>query len=167
MKAKGEMPKRTRAKVTASTKLGERDCAGIVYAETGVLTAATTPTKAALQDGRRFIAGVAYKRDGTGTAKPKFPTPDELKMPAVKAAWESCEKAAKDAAGDNVLTCKHFVIWFSDDSGKTPSKQPKRIKDDWPYDQSAKIKESYGPFTCPIDPPKGSNIYIIKYCGVP
>jgi len=117
-------------------------------------------------DARRFIAGVAYKRNGGGMAPPKIPTESELQNPNTKAIWELCLTAAKDAANDDVGKCKNFVVWYSDDSGKTPSKSPSEIKDKWPYDQIDKIKESWGPFTSPITP-KGDNIYVIKYCGVP
>jgi hypothetical protein len=141
--------------------LDEKTCAGHVFAETSVLS----NNAAKLVQARRFIAGVAYKRNGSGMAPPKIPTDQELQNPNTKAIWERCQTAAKDAANDDVKTCKHFVIWYSDDDGKSPSKKPSRIPDDWPYDQTDKIKESWGPFTSPIEP-KGSNIFVIKYCGV-
>src|SRR5262245_43575676 len=142
--------------------MDEKTCAGHVFAETSVLSENADK----LAEARRFIAGVAYKRNGDGVAPPKIPTEEELKNPNTKAIWERCQTAAKEAATDDVKTCKHFVIWFSDDGGKTPSKTPLEIEDDWPYDQTGKIKGSWGPFTSPIKP-KGSNIFVIKYCGVP
>ncbi len=148
--------------VAAATGLDKKTCAGHVFGETSVLSS-NAPK---LAEARRFIAGVAYKRKGSGMAPPKIPTDDELTNPNTKAIWERCLKAADDAAGDDVGTCKHFVIWFSDDNGKTPSKQPERITDDWPYDQVDKIKDNWGPFVSPVKP-KGSNIFVIKYCGVP
>lgn len=148
--------------VAAATGLDKKTCAGHVFGETSVLSG----NAAKLAEARRFIAGVAYKRNGGGMAPPKIPTDEELKNPITKAIWERCTTAADDAAGDDVGDCKHFVIWFSDDNGKTPSKQPERITDDWPYDQTDKIKGSWGPFVSPVKP-KGSNIFVIKYCGVP
>ncbi|MCK1412521.1 hypothetical protein IVB55_05690 [Bradyrhizobium sp. CW4] len=146
----------------AATTLDRKTCAGHVFGETSVLSS----NAAKLADARRFIAGVAYKRNGTGIAPPKIPTEDELTNPNTAAIWNRCLKAADDAAGDDVDTCKHFVVWFSDDDGKTPSKQPSRIPDEWPYDQTDKIKGNWGPFVSPV-PPKGNNIFVIKYCGVP
>ncbi len=142
--------------------LDEATCAGHVFGETSVLS----KNASKLVDARRFIAGVAYKRNGGGMAPPKIPTESELQNPNTKAIWEHCLTAAKHAANDDVGKCKNFVVWYSDDSGKTPSKSPSEIKDKWPYDQIDKIKESWGPFTSPITP-KGDNIYVIKYCGVP
>lgn len=140
----------------------QKTCAGHVFGETSVLS--NNADK--LKDGRRFIAGVAYKRNGAGMAPPVIPSDDDLKNPNTKAIWDRCMTAAKDAATDDVGTCKHFVIWFSDDDGKTPSRTPEEIPNSWPYDQADKIKGSWGPFTSPIKP-KGTNIFIIKYCGVP
>jgi hypothetical protein len=148
--------------LAAAPSLDQNTCAGHVFAETSVLS----NNAAQLADARRFIAGAAYKRNGSGMAPPKIPSDDELGNPNTKAIWERCQKAAKDAASDDVKTCKHFVIWYSDDNGKTPSKKPSRIPDDWPYDQTDKIKGSWGPFNSPIKP-AGDNIYVMKYCGVP
>ncbi|MCK1335755.1 hypothetical protein IVB38_06835 [Bradyrhizobium sp. 38] len=148
--------------VAVAAGLDKETCAGHVFGETSVLS----NNAAKLAEARRFIAGVAYKRNGTGMAPAKIPTEDELKNPNTKAIWDRCLQAAGDAAGDDVGTCKHFVVWFSDDDGKTPSKQPSRITDDWPYDQADKIKGSWGPFVSPVTP-KGNNIFVIKYCGVP
>jgi hypothetical protein len=156
--------RRSTARLTAVTALSldKNSCAGHVFGETSVLSSNT----AKLAEVRRFIAGVAYKRNGSGLASPKIPTNEELKNPNTKAIWDRCLKAADDAAGDDVGNCKHFVIWYSDDQGKTPSKQPSRIPDDWPYDQTDKIKGSWGTFTSPVKP-IGNNIFVIKYCGVP
>jgi hypothetical protein len=160
---KTALKQRTMSLVSATaTTLGRKTCAGHVFGETSVLS--NNPAK--LAEARRFIAGVAYKRNGTGIAPPKIPTEDELKNPNTAAIWNRCLKAADDAAGDDVGACKHFVVWFSDDDGKTPSKQPSRIPDDWPYDQTDKIKGNWGPFVSPVAP-KGNNIFVIKYCGVP
>lgn len=148
--------------VAAATGLDKETCAGHVFGETSVLSSNATK----LAEARRFIAGVAYKRNGTGMAPAKMPTEDELKNPNTKAIWDRCLQAAGDAESDDVKTCKHFVVWFSDDDGKTPSKQPSRIPDDWPYDQADKIKGSWGPLVSPVTP-KGNNIFVIKYCGVP
>jgi hypothetical protein len=139
-----------------------KTCAGHVFAETSVLSGNLDK----LADARRFIAGVVYKRKGSGVAPPKIPSDEELENPNTKEIWTRCMTAAKDAATDDVKTCKHFVIWFSDDSGKTPSKKPSKIDNDWPYDQTDKITGSWGPFTSPVKP-KGSNIFVIKYCSVP
>jgi hypothetical protein len=100
--------------------LNQETCAGHVFGETSVLS--NNADK--LKDGRRFIAGVAYKRNGAGMAPPVIPSDDDLKNPNTKAIWDRCMTAAKDAATDDVGTCKHFVIWFSDDDGKTPSRTP-------------------------------------------
>jgi hypothetical protein len=148
--------------VAAAAGLDKTTCAGHVFGETSVLSS----NAAKLAEARRFIAGVAYKRNGTGMAPAKIPTEDELKNPNTRAIWNRCLQAAEDAAGDDVKTCKHFVVWFSDDDGKTPSKEPSRIPDDWPYDQTDKIKGSWGPFVSPVTP-EGDNIFVIKYCGVP
>jgi hypothetical protein len=140
-------------------------CQAIVYAETGTIEVGSSEGLPGLAEARRFIAGAAYKRNGAGVAKPKYPTPDELKQPFIKKAWDRCETAAKDAQGDDVGKCKHFVVWFSDDGGKTPSKKPKEIKDKWPYEQIDKIETSWGPYT--VNELGADNIYVIKYCGVP
>jgi hypothetical protein len=118
-------------------------CQAIVYGETGTIEAKETQLDE-LAEARRFIAGVAYKRNGSGLAKPKYPSADELKQPFIKRAWDRCKTAAQDAKDDDVGTCKHFVIWYSDDGGKTPSKQPKEIEDKWPYEQTDKIKKVVG-----------------------
>lgn len=158
----------------------EEDCAGIVFAETSVL--AGDPQK--LTDARRTIAGVAYKRNGAGCAPPIIPTEAQRKNPNTKAIWDKCEEAAKHAANDDVKTCKHFVIWYSDDEGKTPARAPKEIEHKWPYDHKAKIQKSFGPFSMPFAPKSFpifldvfntwdlaagsvSNIYVMQYCGVP
>jgi|GEM_PF-6527955 len=139
-------------------------CQAIVYGETGTIEA-TEEQLPGLAEARRFIAGVAYKRNGSGMAKPKYPTPDELKQPFIKRAWDRCKKAADDAKNDDVGKCKHFVIWYSDDNGKTPSKKPTEIPDKWPYEQVDKIKGSWGPYE--VNELGKDNIYVIKYCGVP
>lgn len=148
--------------LAAVATLDKEACAGHVFGETSVLS----NNAGKLAEARRFIAGVAYKRNGTGMAPAKIPTEDDLKNPNTKAIWDRCLQAAGDAQGDDVRTCKHFVVWFSDDDGKTPSKKPSRITDDWPYDQTDKIRGSWGPFVSPVTP-KGNNIFVIKYCGVP
>ena len=162
------------------SKLTEESCAGIVFAETSVLGGDATALSAA----RRAVAAIAYKRNGGGCAPPRIPTADELKNPHTKAIWGRCQDAAKSAGADDVQTCKHFVIWYSDDEGKTPSKKPKRIDSDWPYDHQDKIKSSWGPFTMPFAPKSFpialsvattwelaaggvDNIHVMQYCGVP
>lgn len=142
--------------------LDETTCAGHVFGETSVLSNSADK----LKEARRFIAGVAYKRNGQGMAPSVIPSEEDLKNPNTKAIWDRCLTAAKDAAADDVANCKHFVVWFSDDDGKTPSKKPQEIEKKWPYEQTDKIKGSWGPFTSPITP-KGNNIFVIKYCGVP
>ncbi len=137
-------------------------CAGHVFAETASLSG--TPDK--LKEARRFIAGVACKRCGDGIAPAKFPSETDLQNPHVKEVWELCQAACKDAESDDVKECKNFVIWYSDDAGQSPSKSPSRMGADWPYDHSDKITASYGPFKNPIEP-KGENIFVFKYCGVP
>jgi hypothetical protein len=139
-------------------------CQAIVYGETGTIEAKEAQLDG-LAEARRFIAGVAYKRSGSGLAKPKYPSSDELKQPFIKRAWDRCKTAAQDAKNDDVGTCKHFVIWYSDDNGKTPSKQPKEIEDKWPYEQTDKIKKSWGPYK--VNELGKDNIYVIQYCGVP
>jgi hypothetical protein len=139
-------------------------CQGIVYAETGTIEAKAEQLTG-LAEARRFIAGVAYKRDGTGVAKPKYPSDHDLQQPFIKRAWDRCSTAANDAQKDDVGDCKHFVIWYSDDNGKTPSHKPTEIQQPWPYDQSDKIKKSWGPYK--VNELNGSNIYVFKYCGVP
>lgn len=139
-------------------------CQAIVYAETGTIE--TTPAGLpGLAGARQFIAAVAYKRNGSGVAKPKYPTPDELKQPFIKRAWDRCKVAADDAIGVDVANCRHFVVWYSDDGGKTPSKKPSEITDKWPYNHSDKITQSWGPYS--VNELGGDNIYVMKYCGVP
>jgi len=140
-------------------------CQAIVYGESGTIELLKGSDAPGLAEARRFIAGVAYKRSGQGLAKPKYPTADELKQPFIKKAWELCKTAADDAVSDDVKTCKHFVIWYSDDDGKTPSKSPKPIQDPWPYDQVDKITAHWGPYK--VNELGKSNIFVIKYCGVP
>jgi hypothetical protein len=137
-------------------------CAGHVFGRTGQLTG--TDTK--LAEARRFIAGVAYKRGGSGMPPARIPSAADLQDPQTKAVWDLCLTAADAAAGDDVGNCVNFVIWYSDDAGKTPSKKPSRLPDDWPYEQADKIKDSWGPFDSPAAP-AGNNIFIMKYCGVP
>ena len=139
-------------------------CQAIVYAETGTIET-TAENLPGLAEARQFIAAVAYKRKGIGVAKPKYPTPDQLKQPFIRKTWERCKAAAEDAVGIDVKNCKHFVIWYSDDKGKTPSKNPTSITDQWPYDHSSKITQSWGPYR--VNELNGDNIYIMKYCGVP
>jgi hypothetical protein len=136
-------------------------CAGHVFGRTRQL--AGTATK--LAEARRFIAGVAYKRGGSGMPPARIPSAADLEDPQIKAVWESCLKAADDAAGDDVGNCLNFVIWNSDDAGQTPSKKPSRLPDDWPYEQADKIKGSWGPFAN-LAAPAGNNIFVMKYCGV-
>jgi len=156
--------------------ISETACAGIVFGETSVLEGDVI----ALAEARRYIAGVAYKRNGGGVSRPKIPSNDELKNPVTKTIWEKCVMAANDATKDDVQNCRHFVVWPSDDAGKTPSSSPKRMPANWPYDYSA--KKSWGPFKSNV-PPKFmavtyerqdaaldntyENIYIFKYCEVP
>jgi hypothetical protein len=144
----------------------DRDtCQAIVFGETSVLELTGTTTAANLADARKFIAGVAYKRNGDGVATPLYPSEAQLKIPFVKRAWDACGKAADDAVNYDVKTCKNFVIWYSDDQGKTPSRKPKEIKDNtWPYDETSKITGNWGPFKS--NELAASNIYVIKYCGV-
>lgn len=146
----------------AEAPIDETTCAGIVFAETASLRS-TDATE--LATARRFVAGVAYKRQGSGVAKPQIPTTDELKNPNVKREWELCQKAAKDAAKDDVGTCRHFVIWPLDDKNEGPATKPK-IPAAWPYDHKDKIDKKYGPFKNSVHP-VGDAIYVIKYCGVP
>lgn len=139
-------------------------CQAIVFAETSTVEVLDPAALPALAEARKFIAAVAYVRNGQGVAKPRYPTDDELKQPFIKRAWERCLAAATDGAGVDVGNCKHFVIWYSDDEGKTPSKLPTEITDKWPYEQVAKINGHWGPYR--IAELDGDNIYVIKYCGV-
>lgn len=139
-------------------------CQAIVFGETSTVEVLDATALPALAEARQFIAAVAYARSGQGLAKPKYPSEDELKQPFIKRAWERCLTAAKDAVGDDVGNCTHFVIWYSDDQGSTPSKQPSEITDKWPYEQGAKISGHWGPYR--IAELGGDNIYVIKYCGV-
>lgn len=148
----------------AASTIDQPTCQAIVYAETGTIELLNAGDAAGLQEARRFIAGVAYKRNGSGVASPKYPTDDELKQPFIKKAWDSCGTAATAASGDDVGDCRHFVIWYSDD-GKTPSKTPSAIPASWPYDYTDKITKDWGPYK--VNVLGGSNIYVIKYCGVP
>lgn len=167
---------------TTAIAIDARTCSGVVFAETSVLSG-TGPTGAdQLSMARMFIAGVAYKRNGQGVAKPVIPSDDELKNPNTKAIWEKCLDAAEKAKNNDVKSCQHFVLWYSDDAGKTPSEKPK-MDSDWPYSEISKIKESWGPFKTPIAPQllpiylvtqfiqistsaPVTNLYIFKYCGV-
>ncbi|WP_064994745.1 hypothetical protein [Mesorhizobium sp. WSM1497] len=151
-------------KQTSIERIDQSKCQAIVFAETATIELIDQGDLESLTQARRFIAGVAYKRDGEGVAKPRYPTPEELKQPFIKRAWDRCEQAAKDALDDDVGNCRHFVIWYSDDKGKTPSKSPKEIEGKWPYEQADKIKGSWGPYRVPEL--KRENIYVIKYCGV-
>lgn len=169
--------------MTASlaTTLDEKTCAGIVFAETSVISPGGGGADA-LATARQFIAGVAYKRAGQGVAKPVIPSDDDLQNPNTQAIWTRCTTAAHNALSDDVGTCKHFVIWYSDDGGSTPSTTPK-MSASWPYDNEDKITTSWGPFTSAISPsllstPAGSkarpprsakaatNMFVFKYCGV-
>ncbi|MGR9200165.1 hypothetical protein ACU8M0_25770 (plasmid) [Rhizobium leguminosarum] len=136
-------------------------CAGHVFGRTWQLTGTT----ATLAEARRFIAGVAYKRNGSGMPPARIPSAADLEDQQTKAVWELCLKAADDPAGDDVGQCLHFVIWYSDDAGKAPSKTPSRLPDDWPYEQAQKIEGSLGPFVS-VGVPVGDNIFVMKYCGV-
>lgn len=136
-------------------------CAGHVFGQTRQLTG----DAATLAEARRFIAGVAYKRHGDGMPPARIPVAADLVDPQTKAVWERCLNAADDAASDDVKVCRHFVIWYSDDAGKTPSKKPSSLSDDWPYEQAQKIVASWGPFVSPAGP-IGGNIFVMKYCGV-
>jgi hypothetical protein len=136
-------------------------CAGHVFGQTRQLAG----TAATLAEARRFIAGVAYKRGGGGMPPASIPSAADLADPQTKAVWESCLKAADDAAGDDVGNCLRFVIWYSDDAGKTPSRKPSRLPDDWPYEQADKIKGSWGPFSN-LAAPAGNNLFVMRYCDV-
>lgn len=153
-----------RAMAAPSSTLDEATCHAVVFAETATLEVDADGLDG-LIEARRFIAAVAYKRNGDGVAKPRYPSQDELKQPFIKKAWDRCGVAAKDGKMDDVGKCKHFVIWYSDDGGKTPSKLPKEIHDKWPYQQTDKITKSWGPYKA-NDLGK-DNIYVIQYCGVP
>jgi hypothetical protein len=150
------------ASMFAEAAIDETTCAGIVFAETASLRSTAAPM---LAKARRFVAGVAYKRNGSGTAPPKIPTEQELHDPNIKREWDLCRKAAKDAASDDVASCRHFVIWPLDAAGEGPATNPK-IPASWPYDHKDKISEQFGPFKNPV-PPIGDKIYVLKYCGVP
>jgi hypothetical protein len=150
--------------VFRASAISESVCQAIVYGETGTLQVGSEAELPMFAEARRFIAGVAYKRDGSGVAKPKYPTAEELKQPFIKRAWDRCLVAAKAAAGDDVGAAKHFVIWFSDDGGNTPSKKPREITDKWPYTETDKITKHWGPFK--DNSLGGSNIYVIQYTGV-
>ncbi len=166
--------------IRTETTIDQNICAGIVFGETSVLKG----DAAILAQARRYIAGVAYKRNGAGVSKPVIPSEDDLESPITSNIWDLCKKAAQDASKDDVGTCKHFVIWYSDDKGKTPSKFPHEINDNtWPYNQIDKITGSWGPFSSNINPKllpinevltedpevsvfAATNLYVIKYCGV-
>lgn len=77
--------------VAVAAGLDKETCAGHVFGETSVLS----NNAAKLAEARRFIAGVAYKRNGTGMAPAKIPTEDELKNPNTKAIWDRCLQAAR------------------------------------------------------------------------
>jgi hypothetical protein len=163
--------------------INEETCAGIVFAETSILSGIGPTGPATLAAARQTIAAIAYKRNGSGVATPVIPSANDLKNPNTRGIWERCQKAAADAKNDDVATCKHFVIWYSDDSGDTPSSSP-RMSADWPYDQADKITKSFGPLSSPINPFTFSettanqldefsftigttNLYVMQYCGVP
>ncbi|MGO7394580.1 hypothetical protein ACCS62_28460 [Rhizobium ruizarguesonis] len=121
-----------------------------------------------LQNGlfqRGKVIGAAYKRSGNGVAARKYATADELKQAFIPKAWDRCGQAAKDAAADDVGKCRHFVIWYSDDGGPTPSRSPKSMSASWPYDQTDEIKQAWGPYK--VNELGADNICVIKYCGVP
>ncbi|WP_205908955.1 hypothetical protein [Metarhizobium album] len=151
------------ASILATATITEMVCQAIVYAETGTVEVTDDSKLPDLAAARRFIAGVAYKRGGSGVAKPKYPSADELKQPFIKKAWERCGQAAKDAAADDVGNCKHFVIWYSDD-GRTPSRTPSSMPASWPYDEKDKITQAWGPYK--VNVLGADNIYVMKYCGV-
>jgi hypothetical protein len=147
----------------------ESTVAKIVYAETSGLRAIKDHEKA-FADGREKIAGIAFKRDGKGMAKPVMPTAEELKFPPAKAAWDASQAAAKAAKGKDAGDCIHVFIWPSNDMGKTPDKKLKTKEiADWPFDEIKKMKSSYGPISCPKkvgDVPQSDTVYIFVYCGV-
>lgn len=73
--------------------------------------------------------------------------------------------AARDAKNGNVGTGEHFAIRFLDDAGKTPSRKPSRIRNDWPYDHTDNIRDFWEPYT--VNELGKNNIYVIQYCNVP
>jgi LysM repeat protein len=158
----------------------DKDVAGIVYGETSSLRPALkNPTAGAavsnydaeseqkLQDAREKIAEIARKTGGGRVANPATPTKEELKNDDVRRAWESAQKAATDSKEKDCGTSDHFVLWPSNDGGKTPVADPK-IPQDWPYSQKDKITQSYGPFRNRGggDTPKGDNTYVFIYKDV-
>ncbi|PWC33589.1 hypothetical protein TSO352_24525 [Azospirillum sp. TSO35-2] len=165
------VPESTRAlwldqAIPLSRELDPDVCAEVVYGETGTLRA--PQGEEPLKNGRRFIAGVAYKRyltDPTRFAPRRRPTDEELAEPTIEKHWNLCVDAANAAKGDDVKTCRHFAVWPIADDGKSPTKQPK-IKDDWPYTYASSITERFGPMKSYVDP-KSDKTYIFKYCGVP
>jgi len=147
--------------------LTEDQCAAIVYAETASLRKGTSDASV-LHDARVWVAKIAYKRDGKGVAAGKTPGTEELKWSPAKTAWDDCKKAAKEAKGENAGTCRHFVIWPSDDNGKTPTAKPS-MGATWPYTEKSKITHGFGPLSNPVkvgDTPKSDKVYIFVYCGV-
>ncbi|CDZ54445.1 hypothetical protein [Neorhizobium galegae] len=153
------------AAALAPAKITQSVCQAIVFAETGTIELPDEAKLPELVAARRYIAGVAYKVNGDPKkiATPRYPTADELKQPFIKKAWDSCGQAAKDAASDDVGNCRHFVIWYSDD-GRTPSRVPKSMPASWPYDETDKITQAWGPYK--VNVLGADNIYVIKYCGV-
>lgn len=169
--------------LVAAAAISEETCAGIVFGETSVLSGNGSDGPTVLASARQMIAAVAYKRNGQGVARPVIPTAADLTNPNTKRIWERCQAAALAAKADDVKTCKHFVVWYSDDKGKTPSTSPK-MDATWPYTEAAKITTSFGPLSSPISPLEisrfpanqlddfvttagATNLYVMQYCGVP
>ena len=140
-------------------------CAEVVFGETSLLRA-PGGNEDQLVAARRFIAGVVYKRyEGhEGRFAPRqHPTADQLKNPQIAKHWSLCQTAATDASSDDIGACQHFVISWINSEGDGPSPDDTSIKDPWPIDYKANIKDKYGPFTRTDH----GDMYVFKYCGVP
>lgn len=152
--------------------------AGIVFNETSGIYPALKPgaqpggqanwdaaSRDALNKAREHIAEVA-NAGKRSVAKPAIPNPKNL-TPVEESQWRDCQTAASAAGGKT--SKDNFIIWPSDDNGRTPTHNPP-LRAEWPYDYSGHIEKSYGPFRVPKkagDVPAGNNIYIFFFKDVP
>lgn len=169
--------------------LPKQKIAGIIFNETAELRPLLKDPRApavesnydpvsakGLHEARKMIALIADKRKGRGVAAPVVLGKNDLKNPVVAMVWKN-SMAAVEASHESKDTidgksCRHFVMWPSDDSPLSLKKRPAydpRIGADWPYSGADKIKKVFGPFRNPTgsgDVPTGNNIYLFVYCGL-
>jgi hypothetical protein len=163
-----EQGKKTESSVGQSQAKINEETAKKVYRETGALRPAwkdpNGPRKASnydkeseqeLKTAREKVAGVA-SRDPDRVGDPLQP---DLKNPHAKDVYDQCKDAVQNKRDPG--TEDHFVIWTSK-GGKTPDPG---MAASWPYQQTDKISNVYGPFR--NNATGGNDTYIIFYDNVP